>query len=155
MGRPLLSLVQQSGRKEVFVPGVSRHVGTDTAAIEKGIEDILEAIIERIPPPSPMEDDTLRASVFDSLYDSYRGVVSYVRVFSGTMGRGTGIRMFATKKNYEVKEVGVFTPKQEKQETLAEELSKVSPCFCFPAQNQHSSLQILEFRENLKCTKYT
>ncbi len=89
-----------------------------SAKMGQGIEDILEAIIERIPPPTSIDDGKLRASVFDSLYDSYRGVVSYVRVFSGTMGRGTGIKMFATNKNYEVKEVGIFTPKQEKRETL-------------------------------------
>jgi GTP-binding protein LepA len=83
-----------------------------------GIEDILEAIVARIPPPKTPVDDVLRSSVFDSLYDSFRGVVSYVRVFSGSLRRGTSIRMFATNKTYEVKEVGVFTPKQEKRDQL-------------------------------------
>ena len=83
-----------------------------------GIEDILEAVVERIPPPQEYEDQFLRASVFDSLYDAFRGVVSYVRVFSGEMKRGTQIKMMSTGKNYEVKEVGVFTPKQTKRDRL-------------------------------------
>jgi GTP-binding protein LepA len=56
-----------------------------------GIEEILEAVIARIPAPTELEDKLLRASVFDSVYDSFRGVVSYVRVMSGTMRRGTRI----------------------------------------------------------------
>ncbi len=83
-----------------------------------GITEILEAIIARIPPPSASKDDKLRASVFDSVFDTYRGVVSYVRVFSGSVERGTGIRMFSTGKTYEVKEVGVFTPKQTARKKL-------------------------------------
>ncbi|MDF1741951.1 MAG: translation elongation factor 4 [Verrucomicrobiales bacterium] len=83
-----------------------------------GVRDILEAVVARVPAPAPPEDDILRASVFDSLFDAYRGVVSYVRVMSGEVKRGTGIRMMATGKTYEVKEVGVFTPKQEARETL-------------------------------------
>lgn len=83
-----------------------------------GIEDILEAVVQRIPPPSENEDKLLRASVFDSVYDSFRGVVSYVRVMSGTMKRGTRIKLFHTPKTYEVKEVGVFTPGMTKRDEL-------------------------------------
>ena len=83
-----------------------------------GIEEILEAIIARVPPPREFGDTHLRASVFDSVFDSYRGVVSYVRVFSGTMERGHKIRMMATGQDYEVKEVGVFTPGQTPRERL-------------------------------------
>lgn len=84
-----------------------------------GIEDILEAIVERIPPPTHFNDDgLLRASVFDSLYDNFRGVVSYVRVVSGTMKRGTRIKLFHTSNSYEIKEVGVFTPAMTKRDVL-------------------------------------
>jgi GTP-binding protein LepA len=83
-----------------------------------GIEDILEAIIARVPAPEENPDKLLRCSVFDSLYDTYRGVVSYVRVFSGTVKRGQRVKLFATDKIYEVKEVGVFTPKMSAREKL-------------------------------------
>lgn len=83
-----------------------------------GIEEILEAIIARVPAPVENPDKLLRATVFDSLYDTYRGVVSYVRVFSGTMKRGQRVKLFATDKTYEIKEVGVFTPKMSAREML-------------------------------------
>ncbi|MGI9239803.1 MAG: GTP-binding protein, partial [Verrucomicrobiales bacterium] len=84
-----------------------------------GIEDILEAVVERVPPPEDYPDDLLRASVFDSIYDAFRGVVSYVRIFSGEVRKGTAIKMMSTGKTYEIKEVGVFTPKQTACDSLA------------------------------------
>ena len=83
-----------------------------------GIEDILEAIVERVPAPTEDSDQLLRASVFDSIYDNFRGVVSYVRVMSGSIERGMRIKLFHTPKTYEVKEVGVFTPKMTKRDSL-------------------------------------
>ncbi|MCB1132707.1 MAG: translation elongation factor 4, partial [Verrucomicrobiae bacterium] len=83
-----------------------------------GIEDILEAVIERVPPPTENPDKLLRASVFDSIYDSYRGVISYVRVFSGSIRKRQKVKLFATDKVYEVKEVGVFTPKMTARDEL-------------------------------------
>lgn len=83
-----------------------------------GIEEILEAIVQRVPAPTANEDGLLRASVFDSIYDNFRGVVSYVRVMSGTIQKGTRIKLFHTPKTYEVKEVGVFTPKMTKRDVL-------------------------------------
>lgn len=83
-----------------------------------GIEDILEAVVERVPPPTEDADKLLRASVFDSVYDAFRGVISYVRVFSGTIKPRQRIKLFATDKTYEVKECGVFTPKMTRREEL-------------------------------------
>lgn len=83
-----------------------------------GIIDILEAVVKRVPPPVENPDKLLRASVFDSIYDNFRGVVSYVRVFSGTIRKRQRIKLFATGKTYEVKEVGVFRPKM----TICDEL---------------------------------
>ena len=82
-----------------------------SAKMGLGIEDILEAIVRLIPPPQVPDDGYLRASVFDSVFDAYRGVVSYVRVVSGTIQRGQRVRMMATGNDYEIKDVGVFRPK--------------------------------------------
>ena len=83
-----------------------------------GIEDILESIIERIPAPRDFKDDYTRALVFDSLFDTYRGVVNYVRVFSGELKMGTPILLMGSNGRYDVKDVGIFTPKQIRTESL-------------------------------------
>lgn len=83
-----------------------------------GIEDILEAVVELVPPPVENPDGLLRASVFDSLYDQFRGVVSYVRLVSGEVKKGDKIKLFHTPTNYEIKETGVFTPKMTKTNGL-------------------------------------
>jgi len=83
-----------------------------------GIEDILEAVIHRIPAPRQWADDKLRALVFDSTFDVYRGVVTYVRVFSGAMEAGTMVKLMSTNRTYEVKETGVFIPKMQSREKL-------------------------------------
>ena len=83
-----------------------------------GIEDILEAVVAYIPPPKDPGDGYLRASVFDSVFDPYRGVVSYVRVVSGTILRGQKVRMMSTGLDYEIKDVGIFRPKMTTCEKL-------------------------------------
>ena len=83
-----------------------------------GIEDILEAIVKRIPPPQSPPDETLRALVFDSVFDVYRGVIGYVRVVSGTVQAGHGIMLMSNNARHEIKEVGVFTPKMRVQDRL-------------------------------------
>ncbi|MGH8092876.1 MAG: translation elongation factor 4 [Chthoniobacterales bacterium] len=89
-----------------------------SAKMGLGIDEILEAVVHRIPSPPPPPDDILRALVFDSVFDIYRGVVAYVRVFSGKMEPDQQIKVMSTDTRYEVKEVGVFTPKMFAQPTL-------------------------------------
>ena len=76
-----------------------------------GIEDILERVTEVIPPPAGNPKDPLKALIFDSLYDPYRGVVAYVCIKEGSMKVGDKIKMFSTDKEFEVNDVGVFKPK--------------------------------------------
>jgi GTP-binding protein LepA len=79
-----------------------------------GIDEILEAVVHRIPPPPDNRDARLRALVFDSTFDTYRGVVVYVRVVDGVVKPGDLVRLMATNTAYEVKEVGIFRPQQPK-----------------------------------------
>jgi GTP-binding protein LepA len=79
-----------------------------------GIQDILEAVVERIPHPAGKPEARLRALTFDSHFDAYRGVVIYTRVMEGTIKAGDQVKLMATNSNYEVKEVGVFKPQQPK-----------------------------------------
>ncbi len=79
-----------------------------------GIVDILEAVVLRVPPPRWATYPQMRALVFDSLYDAYRGCIAYVRVFSGTIKAGDTMMLMSTGQKAEVKEVGVFMPKMEK-----------------------------------------
>jgi GTP-binding protein LepA len=84
-----------------------------------GIEEILEQVVQKVPAPKGDPEAPLKALIFDSLYDAYRGVVAYIRVVEGTVKVGDKVRMMATGKEFEVNEVGVFTPKA----TLLDELN--------------------------------
>lgn len=75
-----------------------------------GIPEILERIIRVVPHPKKPSDDILRALVFDSHYDNYRGVMVYIRVVSGEIKKGSQIKMMITGKTFEILEVGIFTP---------------------------------------------
>ena len=77
-----------------------------------GIEDVLEAIVHKIPSPVGDENRPLKALIFDSLYDSYRGVIIFCRLFDGKVSKGTRIRMMATGAEADVVEVGTFGPGQ-------------------------------------------
>jgi len=75
-----------------------------------GIVEILEAVVARVPPPKGDVDGTARALIFDSWYDSYRGAVCMVRVVDGTLRKGQKVRFLATGRDYEITEMGVFSP---------------------------------------------
>ncbi|WP_276956543.1 translation elongation factor 4 [Allomeiothermus silvanus] len=76
----------------------------------QGVEDILEAIVRRIPAPKGQPTNPLKALIFDSIFDAYQGVIPYVRVFEGAVTRGDKIRIWSTGKEFEVDKVGVFRP---------------------------------------------
>src|SRR5664280_2713986 len=83
-----------------------------------GIEDILEAIVERIPAPKPTGAPSLQALGFDSYFDTYKGVVTHVRVFNGELKPGMQVKLLHSGKNVDVKEVGSFNPKPYVRERL-------------------------------------
>ena len=83
-----------------------------------GIVELLEAIVNRIPAPRA-RDEILRGLVFDSVFDGYRGVVAYIRVATGSVSPGMGVKLMSTNQNYEIKEVGLFTPKMLPQPRLS------------------------------------
>jgi GTP-binding protein LepA len=83
-----------------------------------GIDDILEAIVARIPPPQPTGQGSLQALAFDSFFDTYKGVVTHVRVFNGELKAGQQVKLLHSGKNVEVKEVGSFNPKPYTREKL-------------------------------------
>ena len=78
-----------------------------------GIEELVDAVIERVPAPKGNTNDKLRALIFDSYYDSYRGVVALIRIVEGKLKVGDKIKMMATGATYDVVEIGVHTPKEK------------------------------------------
>lgn len=83
-----------------------------------GIDEILETIVERVPPPPNTVNERLRALIFDSYYDSYRGVIVYFRVMDGTVKKGDRIYLMASGKEYEIDELGVLSPTQKQVQEL-------------------------------------
>lgn len=94
------------------VPLISAKEGTN-------IEQVLEQVIELLPPPKGDDDKPLKALIFDSVYDSYKGAICLIRVFDGTVKAGTRIKMMATGKEYDVTEVGIFNPKMMDVDSLS------------------------------------
>ncbi|MDD2205772.1 MAG: translation elongation factor 4 [Aminobacterium sp.] len=84
-----------------------------------GIEEILERIIEQVPPPEGDPNASLQALIFDSVYNNYRGVICYVRVVNGTIKAGQTVRFMVTGSSYQIEEVGVFRPLFEPVESLS------------------------------------
>jgi len=96
---------------------IEEFIGLDTseailssAKTGQGTEEILEAIVNKVPPPKGSLDNPLQALIFDSLYDSYKGAIPFIRVMEGSIKKGMEIQMMSTNKKFEITEVGVFTP---------------------------------------------
>jgi len=89
-----------------------------SAKLGQGVEEILEAIVQRIPPPKGDDEKPLKALIFDSKFDSYKGAIPYIRVFDGKVSKGTNIKMMSSGKVFEVTEVGIFTPAMNIVEAL-------------------------------------
>ena len=93
-------------------PRISAKLGTN-------VNEVLAQIVELVPPPAGGAEEPLRALIFDSIYDNYKGALSYVRVKEGTVRAGMRIRSMATGNEFDVTEVGVFTPSLKPTDELA------------------------------------
>jgi len=89
-----------------------------SAKTGRGVEDVLEAIVQRLPPPAGDAAAPLKAMLVDSWYDAYLGVVVLVRIIDGTLRKGQRIRLMSTNAGYQVDRVGIFRPKQEMRDAL-------------------------------------
>ncbi len=106
-----------SARPEEIKKEIEDIIGLDASeapliSAKEGLNigDVLEYIVKNAPPPRGKEDAPLKALIFDSFYDSYKGVIAYIRVVEGEIKKGMQIKMMATEKEFEVVEVGAFTP---------------------------------------------
>ncbi|HOT95750.1 MAG TPA: translation elongation factor 4 [bacterium] len=104
-------IIDLLGCKESEIILASAKAGT-------GIPDILEAVVERIPAPTPATDKPTRALIFDSVFNAYRGAIAYVRVVEGSITAGQKIKFFSTGKVFEAQEVGILRMKQIRQDVL-------------------------------------
>ncbi len=82
------------------------------------VDQILEAIVTRVPPPKDLDDEPLRALVFDSHYDSYKGVIAYIRVVEGSFKHNDVLRMFSTREEMRPVEIGIFAPNMKPTDSL-------------------------------------
>ena len=89
-----------------------------SAKTGEGVEDILEAIVERIPPPESESEKNLQALIFDSYFDSYKGAVAHVRLMAGKVRKGDRLKLIATGKEFEASEIGIFSPSMTELEEL-------------------------------------
>ncbi len=118
---PVLNKIDLPGAEPDRVKGeIEEIIGLDcsnailaSAKEGIGVNDILEAIVNRVPPPQETVQEKLRALIFDSYYDSYRGVIVYFRVMDGALKKGDRVRLMASKKEYDIDEIGVLSPTQK------------------------------------------
>ena len=114
-----------SARVDSVKEEIEDIIGLDTSyaplvSAKEGIniKDVLDVIIDKIPCPSGDEEAPLQALIFDSYYDNYKGAICLVRIMNGTVKPGTKIKMLQTGKEFDVVEVGIFTPKTQTKEQL-------------------------------------
>ncbi|HEY9652823.1 MAG TPA: translation elongation factor 4 [Coleofasciculaceae cyanobacterium] len=123
---PVLNKIDLPGAEPERVQNeIEEIIGLDCSGAIKasakegiGIHEILESIVHLIPPPKDTVDQPLRALIFDSYYDSYRGVIVYFRVVDGTVKKGDRVRLMASGKEYEIDELGVLSPTQVQVDEL-------------------------------------
>ena len=117
---PVLNKIDLPGAEpERVAQEIEDVVGLDCSGVIKasakagiGIDEILESIVHLVPPPSDTVDQPLRALIFDSYYDAYRGVIVYFRVMDGRVKTGDRIRLMASGKEFDIDELGVLSPNQ-------------------------------------------
>ncbi|MBI2641205.1 elongation factor 4 [Candidatus Roizmanbacteria bacterium] len=117
-----------SAQAEKTKKQISEFLGTQreiiyeiSAKTGQNVEILLDAVIERIPPPHSIifDKEIAQALIFDSYYDSHRGVIAFVRLFSGILSKGLKVRLAATKETFEIMEVGIFGPDLRSTEQLS------------------------------------
>ncbi|MBK9602138.1 MAG: elongation factor 4 [Anaerolineales bacterium] len=114
-----------SARPDEVAEDVGSLLGVDPDAVLRvsakegiNVDQILEAIVERVPAPKDADDEPVRALIFDAHYDSYKGVIAYIRVIEGKIKSTDVLRMLATKLDLRPVEIGIFVPKMQPVETL-------------------------------------
>ena len=123
---PVLNKIDLAhARPDEVTEEIEQAIGIDatdalrvSAKTGQGVPDVLRAIVEKIPPPERSPDDPLRALIVDAVYDEYRGIIVYLRVFDGTLRVRDNVEMLGTGKVFEAIELGRFTPKMVKSEAL-------------------------------------
>ena len=126
----ILPVINKIDLPAADIPGTLHQIENDlgldpaiavqvSAKVGTGIDELFEAIVKRIPPPTGLANDKLRALIFDCHYDSYRGVVIHIRVFSGRIRAGQTIRFMNSNSDYRVEETGIFILKLVPSEELA------------------------------------
>ncbi|WP_445149975.1 translation elongation factor 4 [Baekduia sp. Peel2402] len=124
---PCLNKIDLPGAEPERVAGeVSELIGEDPESIliisgktGEGVTEVLEALVEKVPPPEGDRDAPARALIFDSQFDQYRGVVAYIRVVDGVFKKGEAIRAIATSTEADIDDIGFFTPAMTPAEDLA------------------------------------
>lgn len=107
-------------KKEIYeiLGSTNEEIISTSAKTGQGIEQVLNAVLQKIPPPAGESGGPLKTLIFDSKYDTYKGVIAYIRVFDGELRPGDKIRMMRAGAEYEVEETGIFNPHPHKVASL-------------------------------------